>query len=235
MGAFWPHVYLLIFIVVLWGLEKLFPTVVEKAEENLLVIIITSIMFVAFGQVIARYGFNTGWAAALEYNTLAFSWLILLGMSYGLKTNLHLGVDIIIKKFPKTITKLIALFGALCCLAYGLILLDSLWLNFLGVDVRGGAIEYWAKMYKIGIGAEELRYPAWMQDTFGLQPRLHRWIVLIILPVSLALLVLRSLQAISDILRNKREMIISGHEAEELLEENRNILGDDENDNQNNK
>lgn len=227
MGAFWPHVYLLIFILTLWGLEKKFPAVVAKAEESLLVIVITSIMFVSFGQVVARYGFNTGWAAALEYNTIAFSWLILLGMSYGLKTNLHLGVDIIVRKLPRKIAKGVALFGAVCCLAYGLILLDSFWLEMLGVDTRGGAIEYWAKMYKVGIGSEELRYPEWMQEAFGLQPRLHRWIVLLVLPVSLALLAFRALQAIADIITDKREMIISGHEAEELVEENRGVLSGD--------
>lgn len=226
MGAFWPHVYLLILIVTIWGLEKVFPAAVQKAEETLLVLIITSIMFVSFGQVVARYGFNTGWAAALEYNTVAFSWLILLGMSYGLKTNLHLGVDIIVKKLPHGLAKIVSLFGAVCCLAYGLILLDSFWLEALGVNVRGGAIEYWAKMYKIGIGSEELHYPQWVQETFDLQPRLHRWVVLVVLPVSLALLVLRSVQAIVDILLNKRDMIISGHEAEDLVEENRDVLKD---------
>ena len=55
----WPHAYLLILILVIWGLEKLFPNFVDRAEENLLVFIITSIMLVSFGQVVARYGFNT--------------------------------------------------------------------------------------------------------------------------------------------------------------------------------
>lgn len=215
MGAFWPHVYLLIFIVILWGLERLFPRAVARAEEGLLVLVITAIMLVSFGQVVARYGFNTGWAAALEFNTVAFSWLILLGMSYGIRTNLHLGVDIIIKAVPRRLTKSLALFGAACCLLYGLILLDSTWLALLGIDARGGAIEYWSKMYKVGIGAEELRYPQFLQDTFGLQPRVHRWLVLIILPISLALLVYRSLQALIDIARDRRELIISGHEADE--------------------
>ncbi|WP_353959035.1 TRAP transporter small permease [Reinekea marina] len=105
-----------------------------------------------------------------------FSWLILFGMSYGIKTNLHLGVDIVLKALPKPAEKTLSLFGAVCVIAYGLILLDSTWVAMLGVDVRGGAIVYWAKMYKIGIGAEELRYPAWAQELFGLQHRVHRWL-----------------------------------------------------------
>lgn len=226
MGAYWPHVYLLIFIVVLWGLERAFPKAMAHAEESLLIVVITSIMLVSFGQVIARYGFNTGWSAALEFDTAAFSWLILLGMSYGIKTNLHLGVDIVIKAVPKQFTKPLTLFGAACCLLYGLVLLDSTWVAMLGVDAKGGAIEYWAKMYKIGIGAEELHYPMMLQESFGLQPRVHRWLILLVLPVGLALLVYRSLQALVDIATNRRAMIISGHEAEDLVEENKNILRD---------
>jgi C4-dicarboxylate transporter DctQ subunit len=198
----------------------------ERAEENLLILVISSIMAVSFGQVIARYGFNTGWDAALEFNMVAFSWLILLGMSYGIKTNLHLGVDIVLNAVPKRIAKALSLFGAAAAMLYGLILLDSTWLAMLGVDVSGGAIEYWLKMFKIGIGSEELRYPEFVQEMFGLRPRVHRWIVLVVLPISLALLSYRSLQAFIDIARGKRDMLISGHEAQDLVKENQNVLKD---------
>ncbi|MEL0636520.1 MULTISPECIES: TRAP transporter small permease [Marinomonas] len=224
--AYWPHIYLLIFILVLWALEKCFPAVMERAEENLLILVISSIMVVSFGQVIARYGFNTGWDAALEFNTIAFSWLILLGMSYGIKTGIHLGVDIVLNAVPKPISKALSLFGAFAAIMYGLILLDSTWLALLGVDARGGAIEYWAKMFKIGIGTEELRYPVFMQDMFDLRPRVQRWLVLVILPISLAMLSLRSLQAFIDIARGKRDMLISGHEAQELVKEHKDALKD---------
>ncbi|MEO9274985.1 TRAP transporter small permease [Marinomonas sp. 5E14-1] len=224
--ALWPHLYLCIFILVLWILERLFPKAMNKAEENLLVLVIFSIMAVSFGQVIARYGFNTGWDAALEFNTIAFSWLILLGMSYGIKTNLHLGVDIVLNAVPKGIAKTLSLIGAAGAMLYGLILLDSTWLALLGIDVNGGAIAYWSKMFKIGIGTEELRYPIFIQDMFDLRPRVQRWLVLVILPISLALLTYRSLQAFIDIARGKRSRLISGHEAEDLVKENQNVLKD---------
>ncbi|AEF55921.1 TRAP transporter small permease [Marinomonas posidonica] len=224
--AYWPHLYLLFFILILWALERRFPKVMARAEENLLILVISSIMAVSFGQVIARYGFNTGWDAALEFNTIAFSWLILLGMSYGIKTNLHIGVDIVLNAVPKRITKALSLFGAAAAMLYGLILLDSTWLAMLGVDVKGGAIEYWSKMFRIGIGSEELRYPEFIQEMFGVRPRIQRWIVLVILPISLALLSYRSLQAFISIARGKRDMLISGHEAQDLVKENQNVLKD---------
>ena len=84
--VYWPHLYLLFFVLIIWGLEKLFPRFMGRAEENLLVLTLTSIMLVSFGQVIARYGFNTGWSAALEFNTTAFSWLIYWAWVMALKS-----------------------------------------------------------------------------------------------------------------------------------------------------
>ncbi|MGB2064710.1 TRAP transporter small permease [Marinomonas gallaica] len=224
--AYWPHLYLLIFILALWVLEKRFPKFMERFEENLLVLVISSIMVVSFGQVIARYAFNTGWVAALEFNTVMFSWLILLGMSYGIKTGSHLGVDILLNAVPKGTAKVLSLIGAAGAMLYGLILLDSTWVAMLGIDVRGGAIEYWYKMWRIGLGQEELRYPAFMVEAFDIQPRVHRWLVLVILPISLALLAYRSLQAFIAIATGKRDMLISGHEAQDLVEENKGALKD---------
>jgi len=224
--AYWPHFYLLLFILILWGLEKRYPDAMDKAEENLMVLVITSIMLVSFGQVIARYGFNTGWHAALEFTTIAFSWLILLGMSYGIKTGLHLGVDIVLNAVPSKARKVLSLTGAFAAMMYGFILLDSTWLTLLNVDVRGGAIEYWSKMFKIGIGSEELRYPVFLQELFGLKPRVHRWLVLVILPISLAMLCLRSIQAFVAIYKGERDMLISGHEGKDLVDDNKDVLKD---------
>jgi len=226
MAHYWPHLALLFLIAVLWLLELRFYSFMNRLEENFLILIIVSIMAVSFGQVIARYGFNTGWSAALEFNTIMFSWLILFGMSYGIKTNLHLGVDLVLAALPKPLSKALSLFGALCVIGYGLLLLDSVWIEMMGFKVRGGAIEYWAKMYKIGIGTEELRYPLWAQEVLGLQPRVHRWLVLLALPIGLALMVLRGTQAFVDIALGKRATLISAHEAEDLVEENKNILKD---------
>lgn len=226
MAAYWPHFSLLAMVIVLWLLELKFYKIMHSIEEHILITIIALIMAVSFGQVIARYGFNTGWSAALEFNTIMFSWLILFGMSYGIKTNLHLGVDILIKALPKPLEKTMALFGAVCVIGYGLILLDTFWIEAMGFKVRGGAIEYWAKMFKVGIGSEELRYPLWAQEMFGLQERVHRWLVLLPLPIGLALMVLRGVQAFVDIAIGKRELLISAHEAEDLVEENKNVIAE---------
>ena len=81
-------------------------------------------------------------------------------------------------------------------------------------------------MYKINIGTEELRWPVWVQDTFDVKDRVQRWLVLIILPISLAMLSFRSLQAMVQIYRGERDMVIAGHEAEDLVNENKDALKD---------
>ena len=226
MTGYWPHFFLFVLVAVIWLLELRYYKLIHHIEEHLLITIIASIMAVSFGQVIARYGFNTGWSAALEFNTIMFSWLFLFGMSYGIKTNLHLGVDIVLKALPKRLEKVLSLFGAVCVILYGMILLDSTWLRALGFDVSGGALEYWSKFYKFGIGVDELRYPVWAQELFGLQNRLHKWLVLLALPIGLALLMLRGTQAFVDIAIGKRAALISAHEAEDLVKENKNLLAD---------
>ena len=226
MSGYTPHLILLGMMILLFIWEHYYPKAVEKLEDNLLIILMALLTIVSFTQVVARYGFNTGWSAALEFTMTTFSWLILIGMSYGIKRSSHLGVDILLKVVSKPIARWLAIFGAASGLIYGLILLDASWLKAVGIETRSGAIEYWSKMYKVNIGTEELRWPIWIQETFGVKDRVQRWVVLIILPISLALLCYRSLQAMVQIYRGEREMVIAGHEAEELVSENKNVLKD---------
>jgi C4-dicarboxylate transporter DctQ subunit len=134
----------------------------------------------------------------------------------------------VLNAVPSKISKILSLIGALAALFYGLILIDSIWLSWLdlGTNAKGGAIAYWMKMYKVNIGAEELRYPEFLQNAFGIQPRVHRWLMILVLPVGLAMLAYRSLQAFWNILTNKRLRLISGHEAEELVAEHKDALKD---------
>lgn len=226
MSHYWPHLTLLLLMLALWAWEKRAPAMVNRFEENILITLMAAITLVSFGQVVARYMFNTGWAAALEFTTVCFSWLILFGMSYGLKRSTHLGVDIFIKKLPKTPARWISLLGAGTGLLYGLLLLDATWMQLLGVETRSGAIDYWYKMWRIGIGSEELRWPEFVQEWFGSKDRVQRWIVLSMLPLSLALLSLRSLQAMIAIYRGERQYVIASHEAEELVADHQGALAD---------
>lgn len=226
MAAFWPFLGVIVIIAIFFLAERRWPDGVTRFEENVLAVLMALLTFIAFSQVIARYGFNSGWTGALELNRITFAWMILFGMSYGLKQGLHLGVDALVRTFPAPLFRFFAIFGAFCAFLYAAILLWAGWLAVFGVDAKGGALAYWQLMFKIGIGLDDLRYPEWAQALFGTQERVQRWIAYLILPIGLGLFAFRALQAMGQIWRGEREMVIAGHEAEDLVAENRDALKD---------
>lgn len=229
MVLVWPAMGLVVLVAVLFLLERRFPEAVGRFEENVLAVLLAAITFVSFTQVVARYGFNSGWGGALEFTRILFAWMILFGMSYGVKNGIHLGVDAVIRLFPSRVFKGVAIFGAVCVFLYAFILLYAGWLTLIGADVstnwrQTGAIGYWKFMFDRGTGLDDLRYPLWMQETLGLQDRVQRWVAYLMLPVGLALLAFRALQGVAGIARGERELIIAGHEAEDLVAENKDAL-----------
>ncbi|HHG88855.1 MAG TPA: TRAP transporter small permease [Devosia sp.] len=225
-GSLWPFLALVLMVLLLFAAEQRFPDAVTRIEEGTLAIILALITLVSFGQVIARYGFNGGWGGALEFTRILFAWMILFGMSYAVKINAHLGVDVFVRMLPQPWFRIVAVFGALSGVFYALILIYSDWLQIFGTSARGGAVDYWSKMFRIGIGLEDLRYPGFMQWLFGLQERVHRWVAYLILPIGLALFAFRCTQAAIDIAQGKRDLVIAGHEAEDLVAENKDVLKD---------
>lgn len=217
----WPYWGLLLLILGYALLDRRFPDFINNLEENIISIILAVMVIVSFVQVIARYGFNTGWGAALEFTRVMFAWLILFGMSYVMKINAHLGVDAIVRLFPKPVFKILAVVGALTGVIYAMMLLSGEWVNLFGANTKGGAIDYWHRFYRIGLGMEDIAWPTWFSEMFGLKDRVPRWIAYAILPLGLSLFGYRCIQAVWQIIIGEREMIIAAHEAEELVEENR--------------
>ena len=203
---------------------------VDSLEENIIAFILALMTIVTFSQVVARYGFNSGWGAALEFTRVLFAWLILFGMSYGIKIGAHLGVDAVINLLPQRLFRLAALLGAALTVLYALLLFDATWFGgLLALENKGssgGAFEYVAKFYKLPIGMEDLKWPGFIQEWFGVKERVPRWIPYIILPIGLLLLAFRAAQAFVLILLGKKDAIIAAHEAEELVAENKDILKD---------
>ncbi|PSM17672.1 MULTISPECIES: TRAP transporter small permease [Nitratireductor] len=231
MALLWPILGLIALVVILFAAERRWPEAITRLEENFIAALMAIITLVSFFQVVARYGFNTGWSGALELTRILFAWLILFGMSYGIKQHMHLGVDAFIRFLPKPAFRVVAVFGAFCAFLYAFMLLHAGWLAWFGVDVstnwrQTGAIGYWKFMFDRGTGLDDLRWPELIQSLFGTQERVQRWIAYLMLPIGLSLLAFRSLEAMIAILRGERELVIAGHEAEELVSEHKDILKD---------
>lgn len=203
---------------------KKLNTFIDRFEENFIAFLLGTMVIITFVQVITRYIFNTGWGSALELTQVLFAWLILFGMSYGLKIGSHLGVDILIHKLPRRGFRFFALFGAFACIVYGITFLSADWVGWIGgPENKGGAYTYWSKIKNIGIGMESIALP---EIIFGPDERLPRWVAYLMLPFGLVLFIFRSIQAFWAIWKGDRELVIAAHEAEELLEKNRNIIED---------
>lgn len=203
---------------------KKLSRIVDRLEEDFIAILLGLMVLITFSQVIARYIFNSGWGSALELTQVLFAWLILFGMSYGVKRGIHLGVDILIRKFSKPVFKACTLFGALACIVYGITFISAEWISLFGFESgKGGAWKYWKLFYDTGFGMEAIALPEFI---YGPDERLPRWVAYLMLPVGLALFVFRCVQALYAIVTGKREMIIASHEAEELVESNKDILAD---------
>tara|TARA_B110000211_G_C14078917_1_gene553524 strand:- start:1466 stop:2080 length:615 start_codon:yes stop_codon:yes gene_type:complete len=204
-------------------MNKLSKTV-DRLEEDFIAILLGLMVIVTFTQVVARYGFNSGWGSALEITQVLFAWLILFGMSYGIKQGIHLGVDILIRKFSKPVFKAFAIFGALACIVYGITFISAEWISLFGFESgKGGAWKYWKLFYDTGFSMEAISLPEFI---YGPDERLPRWVAYLMLPIGLVLFVFRCTQALYAIITGNRELIIASHEAEELIENNRNIVAD---------
>lgn len=225
--SMWAYIGMALMITALFLIERKFPKAIARFEENVMAFLLTFITLLSFVQVILRYGFHSGIDGALELTTIVFAWLILFGMSYGIRTSTHLGVDVFIRMLPPKAFKAVAIFGALATVLYAVILISADWLAIFGSKTHGGAVTYWSKMFQINLGLEDVKYPSWFYEPLGLDERVKRWVAYLIIPVGLALLAFRATQATIAIIQDKRELIIAGHEAEDLVAENKDILKED--------
>lgn len=74
----------------------------DNFEEKLLSIILWAMVIVMGVQVVARYVFNSSISWSEELLRYLFIWLAFLGMSYCVKKECHMRIDIIEQLVPKT-------------------------------------------------------------------------------------------------------------------------------------
>ena len=121
----------------------------HRLEEGFIAFLLAVMTLVTFAQVIARYVFNYSFVWALELVTYLFGFLIFIGMSYGVRVGSHIGVDALVKALKPKAARIVGGTAALLCLVYALIIFYGSW-------------QYVAKMYEIGILAEDLPIPQWV-------------------------------------------------------------------------
>lgn len=161
-------------------------------EEGVLAFLLAVMTILTFVQVVLRYVFNSGFTWALEANTYLFGWMVLLGISYGVKVGSHIGVDVLVQKLPDRARRAVGVIAALLCMAYAVLLLIGSW-------------HYVDTMHTLGVEAEDLP--------------IERWLLLLALPLGFVLLLLRLVEVAWRILTGRQGGFHLADEARETIEQ----------------
>ncbi len=122
----------------------------HRLEEGILAFLLAGMTIVTFSQVIARYVFNTGAIWALELTTFLFAWLVILGISYGVRIHAHIGVDAFVKLLSEPLQRAFGILAILAGLTYGVLMLIGGWDQAFGVT------------FEYDFETEDLKIPMWI-------------------------------------------------------------------------
>ena len=96
-----------------------------KAIEAVIAIFLAVMVVLVFGNVVLRYGFNSGITVSEEVSRWLFVWVTFLGAVVAVKERAHLGTDFLVARLP--------VLGKKICLVVGhLLMLFATWLLFSG-------------------------------------------------------------------------------------------------------
>lgn len=169
-----------------------------------------------FLEVVLRFGFNTGLLWAQELTLHMSAWFVLFGASYGIKVGAHIGVDAAVRLLPDKAHRVVSVLAIALCLVYCALFLVGSWV-------------YLAKMYSIGIGLEDVKFPGallWLMSeetawealrVDAEDPALPVWIAHGMLIVGFVFLVIRLLMLMWAVIVGKAVGFSFSDEAKESM------------------
>ena len=185
---------------------------------------------VTFSNVIARYVFNSNILWSLELTVFLFGWLVLLGASYEVKKNAHLGVDMLVNALPAAPRRLMGLAAVAICLTFSFLMLKGswdYWANFANLPATEG------RWFPLGFEdrfrgkgwyeVDDIPMPsifAWLGNIFNdgdSYEKIPRLIPYAVLPFSMVLLLFRFLQAGWSLWKGDIDRIVASHDAEDTV------------------
>ena len=148
--------------------SRLVRRVINRLEEWLMAALLAFMTMLTFIQVVMRYVFNTGWVWSLEATTYSFAALVLIGMSYGVRTRTHIATDLLTRKLSEPLQRHVAIVAIVACVAYSLLMLYG---SVILVD----------RLMTLGNAARDIPAP--------------KWLLTATMPLGFALLTFRFLEA----------------------------------------
>jgi C4-dicarboxylate transporter, DctQ subunit len=123
--------------------------VINRLEEWLMAVLLAFMTVLTFIQVVMRYVFNTGWVWSLEATTYSFAALVLIGMSYGVRTKTHIATDLLTRKLSEPLRRYVAIIAIVACIVYALLMLYG---SLILVD----------RLMTLGNAARDIAAPKWL-------------------------------------------------------------------------
>jgi len=150
----------------------------NRLEEGVLATLLAFMTVLTFVQVVLRYAFNSGIVWSLEATTYSFAALVLVGMSYGVRTQTHIAVDLFTRRMPSGLRRYVNLAAIIACLGYAVLMLY-------------GSSVFVDRLMTLGNHARDIPAP--------------KWLLTVTMPLGFTLLAYRFLEAGWHLLRDDRE------------------------------
>ena len=122
---------------------------INHLEEGIMATLLVLMTVLTFVQVVLRYVFNSGLVWSLEATTYSFGALVLIGMSYGVRTRSHIAVDLFTKKLRRPLQRYVNVIAVIACLVYALLMLY-------------GSSVLVERMFVLGNHARDIPAPKWL-------------------------------------------------------------------------
>jgi C4-dicarboxylate transporter DctQ subunit len=145
----------------------------DRLEETFMIVALSFMTVLTVLQVLLRYGFSTGFVWSLEATTYTFAWLVLIGMSYGVRTEAHIAVDLLTSRLSPSGARITAAIALVCGLAYCALMIY-------------GSSQFVDRLMALGNNARDIPLP--------------RWLLTGVMPIAFGLLALRLVQAARPVL-----------------------------------
>lgn len=127
----------------------MFFRILNGIEETIIAVLLAVMTLLVFFEVVLRFGFGEGLMWAQELTLHLSAWLVLFGVSYGIKVGSHIGVDALVKILPSKVRRVIGGIAVAACLFY------------TGLFIKGSWV-YLSMMYKIGIELDDMPIQKWV-------------------------------------------------------------------------
>lgn len=168
----------------------MFFRIINRLEESIIAILLAAMTLLVFVEVVLRFGFGTGYMWAEELTLHLSAWMVLFGVSYGIKVGSHIGVDALVKIMPSAARRVISSIAVIACLVY------------CGLFMQGSWV-YLTKIHMIGIEMEDLPVPKWLAHS--------------ILFISMVLMAIRLIILLYNVVTGKTDGFKLADEAKESM------------------